>query len=121
MIKMLDGSAGNVVGIKFSGKVTDADYKGMTPGLAKIVEEQGTMKVLMDLSEAGSITPKAMVDDFAFMKEYGQKVTKVAMVSDSKWDELEAEFSGLVAKLLKGEVKYFPVNQIDDAWAWVRA
>lgn len=75
----------------------------------------------MDLTGMESITPKAMFDDFAFMKDYGQKVAKVAMVSDSKWEEMAAEFSGAVAKLLKAEIKHFPVSQIDDAWAWVRA
>ena len=121
MIKMLDGSSGNVVGLKYSGKITGKDYEAMTPQLAKLVEEQGTINVLMDLEDVKDITPKAMFDDFAFMKEYGQKVTKVAMVSDSKWEEMAAEFSGAVAKLLKAEIKYFPVSQIDDAWAWLRA
>lgn len=120
MIKMLEGSAGNVVGLKYSGKITNEDYKAMTPQLAKLVEEQGTVNVLMDLADMESITPKAMFDDFAFMKDYGQKVTKVAMVSDSKWEEMEAEFSGAVAKLLKAEIKYFRVNQIDSVWAWLR-
>ena len=121
MIKMLDGSSGNVVGLKYSGKITGKDYEAMTPQLAKLVEEQGTINVLMDLADVKDITPKAMFDDFAFMKDYGQKVAKVAMVSDSKWEEMAAEFSGAVAKLLKAEIKYFPVSQIDDAWAWLRA
>ena len=84
------------------------------------MEEQGTVSVLMDLTGMESITPKAMFDDFAFKKDYGQKVAKVAMVGDSKWEEMEAEFSGAMAKLLKAEIKYYQGARIDDAWDWLR-
>jgi hypothetical protein len=120
MIEMLSGSSGNVIGFKYSGKITDADYKAITPAFVKALDKEGSVNVLMDTSEMQSVTPKAMLDDLTLLREYGQKVGKVAMVGDSQWEEMAAEFEGLLAKFLKGEVKYFKVGQTDAAWAWLR-
>ena len=48
MIEFMDESAGNVVGVRASGKLTDADYKEtLIPGLEKLFEQHGRLRVLL--------------------------------------------------------------------------
>jgi len=117
MFERLDGSAGGVVGFKFSGKLTDEDYKKLVPQFEKAIEESGKIRVLWFMEDFHGWEPKAVWDDFKCWIQFKGKIERCALVGDKKWEEWMTK----LAKLFMGsEVKYYDHTQVQEAWKWLR-
>ena len=46
MIEQLNQSAGNVLGVKLSGKLHDEDYKHLVPALDVLINTHGKVRLL---------------------------------------------------------------------------
>lgn len=55
--------------------------------------------------------------DLDFFVEYGNRIEKIAMVAEPKWESQLLVFTG--AGFRKTEVKFFPTAQLDQARAWL--
>jgi hypothetical protein len=51
MFEKMAGSSGNVVGYKAVGTITASDYKKLEPEIKALVEKQGNLRMLFDVSE----------------------------------------------------------------------
>ena len=116
MIKRLSESSGSAVGYAFSGKIDKQDYEVLVPDMERLVEQYGTVQVLCDLQDFTSESPSAWSDDWRFGREFHEKITKMAIVGDSKWLGL---LSDLAKPLYAKSVKHF--EDSDAAWEWLRA
>ncbi len=118
MFEIMPESEGNVVGIKASGILEDADYKEIIPKAEKKIEEVGDVNVLLDISEMKGFTCHAFLDDAKFCIRFGDKMKKIAMVGHSKW---EKDATLLSKPFMPGEIKYFDVADRAAAWEWLKA
>ena len=119
MFEFLPESAGNVVGIRVSGRLTDSDYKQvLIPKLQSLFSRHGRLKVLFHMApsfEGWDLS--AAWDDVSYGLRHRTDFEKLAVVGGPNWVELSIKLSGF---LMKGEIKLFPAGELDDAWSWVR-
>jgi len=84
MIKELSQSSGKVIGYKVSGTVTREDYKTFVPQVQALVEQEGSINMLLDLEEFEWEKVNAWGADMKFGHDYRDKITKMAIVGDKK-------------------------------------
>ena len=117
MIEKLEQSSGNVIGYKMIGKIKKKDYPPMVAEIEALVEENGEINLLMDLTEFKWEKVSAWGADMGFGKEFRKSVNKAAFVGDKKWQNMVAWLS---QPFFAHEEKYFDVADREAAWAWLQ-
>jgi len=116
MIKALSQSSGSVVGYKFSGTITREDYETFVPQVQALVEQEGSINMLLDLEEFEWEKISAWGEDMKFGHDYHEKIAKMAIVGDKKWEKW---LTKLVDPFYASKAKYFNTTEMDAAWDWV--
>jgi hypothetical protein len=111
-------SSGNVLGFKVAGKVTKADYEVLVPAVEGAVRDSGDVRLLLDLTAMKTEAAEAWGADLKFGHEFHKKITRMAIVGDKKW---EAWLTKLAQPFYAVEAEFFPSDQAESAWAWLRA
>ena len=109
---------GNVLCVEVTGKLTQQDYDELVPSWEAIIARDGKMRLLFVMHDFSGWEPRAAWEDFRFDREHGADVERVAMVGERKWQEWITKLGALFAAT---EVKYFDLNDVAEAEAWVRA
>jgi hypothetical protein len=117
MLEKLSESSGSVVGYKVQGKVTAADYRQLDPEVQALVDKYDSVCLLLDLQEFGGEEVKAWLPDFKFSHRFHDKVTRMAIVGDKRWEEWLASLAGA---FYAHEAKFFHPEESGKAWAWLR-
>jgi hypothetical protein len=119
MIDVMPESQGNAIGLKFSGKITTREYEEtLIPRLEAIFTEYGKARLMYVVeddfqgAEAG-----AMWDDTKLGVKHRNDFEKLALVGGPKW---MAWLTKLCAKLISGETKTFSLEQVEEAWEWLK-
>ncbi|MBU0514083.1 MAG: STAS/SEC14 domain-containing protein [Proteobacteria bacterium] len=120
MIELMPESAGDALGFRAVGKLTDEDYKQVfIPRLDEALAAHGKLKVMLVLDDGfEGWDLHAMWDDARWGMKHKDDMSKVAVVGGAKWMEWASKVGG---HLIKGEVKTFDLAQLDEAWAWVKS
>jgi len=121
MIEILPESEGNILGFRASGKLTDQDYRDvLIPRLEETAAEHGKVRFLYYLDEDfEGWEPEAMWDDFKVgVGKIKEDFERFALVGGPKWVEWAMKLDNY---LMKAEVKTFPVDQLQEAWDWIRS
>ncbi|MDP8298492.1 MAG: STAS/SEC14 domain-containing protein [Candidatus Tantalella remota] len=120
MINILPESHDNIVGVKASGKVTDADYKDVIiPKLDSVLSEYDKSNFLYYLSdEFEGFELGAMWDDLKYASGHHKKFNKIALVGGNKWVEWSTSVCG---HMMNAEIRTFSDDQLSDAWQWVES
>jgi hypothetical protein len=120
MIEVMPGSQGNVLGLKASGKVTDADYKDiLIPRLESIIKDHGKARLLFDFDDQfHEYEPLAVWDDTVFGVKHKNDFEKIALVGGPKWIEWATRIS---AVFMSGTVKTFSAPETQEAWSWLKS
>ena len=120
MIEVMPESAGNVFGVKVSGKITGQEYEDVIiPGVEAILREHDKVRFmwLLDDSFQGAAAG-AVWDDTKFGLKHRHDFEKLALVGGSKWMEW---LTKLAAKFISGETRVFPAEQLQEAWDWLKS
>lgn len=118
MYRVLDESTGNTVGIQVDGKLTKDDYGVLIPYFENLINECGPLNLLCDMTRLDGMEIEAFWEDFKFGIRHLGDFKRMAIVGDQSWLEwLTKVFNPLV----KTEVKYFPPQEMKDAWTWVKS
>ncbi|HEY8163733.1 MAG TPA: STAS/SEC14 domain-containing protein [Methylocystis sp.] len=120
MIEIMPGSEGNVLGLKATGKLTHADYQEtIKPQLESRLAEHGPLKLvfLMDSSFSGWDW-RAALDDASLAFRHRADFRKLAVIGGPAW---AAGAAKLASALMKGDIRIFPQEKLDEAWEWARA
>jgi hypothetical protein len=115
MLQTMEQSSGRALGYRLSGNVTKADYATFSPAVEAVVEQYGSVDLLLDVSEIHWEKPSAWSSDIEFGQEFKGKIGKMAAVSHSKWAKQMAK---LTEPFDPKETKTF--ESLDDAWDWVK-
>ena len=114
MLETIDKSSGNVVGYKVSGDMTKADYATLDPAVDAVINEYGSINLLLDLTDFHWEKVNAWSSDLDFGKTYKDKIDKMALVGNKKWEKLMAKAA---QPFYAKEIQYFEAD--DDAWDWL--
>ncbi|MFQ5426221.1 MAG: STAS/SEC14 domain-containing protein [Gaiellales bacterium] len=116
MIEKLDRSAGSVLGVKCVGSITKDDYGILVPAVESVVDEHGSVRLLIDVSEFRWEKIGAWWSDLSFGRTYRKKIERLAIVGDRSWGKALAKVS---APLFAREAQHFV--DAEAAWAWLEA
>ena len=117
MLKLLDHSSGPVIGYKVVGKVTVEDYRQLEPEVHALVEQYSDVCLLLDLQEFAGEEAKAWLPDLKFGHRFHDKITRMAIVGDKRWEQWLA---ALADPFYAKDAKFFHPQETDMAWAWLR-
>ena len=101
-------------------------------GLMRLADQRALETVARDLIERGK-RPRLLViaedfqgwekgegwDDAGFLMDYGNKIVKIAIVGDERWEEQALLFTG--KGLRATEIEFFPPSSLQEAELWVRS
>lgn len=116
MVETLERSAGRVIGFKMSDKLHDADYKNFVPQVEEIIDENGKARMLAWFHDFHGWDIHALWDDIKFATKHCRHLDRIALVGEKKW---EAWMAKVCKPFTMATIKYFDVEQLDDAWNWL--
>ena len=117
MLQKLDQSSGAVVGYKVLGKVTAEDYQELEPAIQLLVDKYDSVYLLLDLQEFAGEEVKAWLPDLKFGHRFHDKIEKMAIVGDKRWQKWLA---ALASPWYAHDTRFFHPDETDKAWAWLR-
>ena len=115
MLQTMEQSSGRALGYKLSGDITKADIGTLGPVVASLVGQYGSVDLLLDVTDLHWEKAGALSSDIKLGQEFSGKISKMAMVSDTKWLK---QLAKLAAPFDAKEFKTF--ESADDAWDWVK-
>lgn len=120
MIRVIDGLPDNVLGVEATGKVTDEDYERvLAPAVEEKIAAHGKIRYVYVLGEEfEGWTLGGLWEDAKLGGGELGKWEKIAVVTDKDWIQHTVKGFGW---MIPGEVKVFPVAELDDATAWASA
>lgn len=120
MIEILPESQGNVIGVKISGRITTREYEEtIIPRLEAVLKEHGKARFMYVVDEGfEGAEAGAVWDDTKLGIKHRHDLEKLAMVGGAKWMEW---LTKLFAKFISGETRTFPLEQLQDAWVWLKS
>ncbi|WP_440950804.1 STAS/SEC14 domain-containing protein [Methanosphaerula subterraneus] len=117
MLEKLAESSGNVVGYKIVGNLEPSDYEKLEPEVKALVEKEGSLRLLFDLTGYEGGTVGGWIADYKFGREFQNKIEKVAVVGDKTWEEWLTHLAQVVYAI---DARFFQSSDISKAWAWLR-
>ena len=120
MIHVMDESAGNILGFRATGKPSQADYRDVLhPRIVKLLKRFPTLKVLFlmdEMFEGWSMS--AAWTNTIFDLKHRRDFDKIAMIGGPKWEEWCVKAAA--APLMGGEMRTFCLDELTQAWEWLR-
>ena len=107
----------NIILLRISAEVTDKEYKK----IANIIDDQiskfGIIRFFIVVDYYPSlIRAESLYYDLRFVKMYADKIEKIAIVCDKRWEETWIAIFGLFAGV---KIEYFDGPEFDNAWKWI--
>jgi hypothetical protein len=102
--------------IDVSGRLEHSDYERVMPELEAMLEH-GKARVLLELHDFKGFSPAALIDELKFDIKHRKDFEKVAVVSDSAFQELGIR---MVRPFFAGRVKIFDTTERSAAEEWIR-
>ncbi|HVM13516.1 MAG TPA: STAS/SEC14 domain-containing protein [Egibacteraceae bacterium] len=117
MMRPLENSHDNVIGYSLAGEVAENEYRQLVSELRDAIARHGRIRLLFRVSDiAISSFFSALDERFEFVKEHGDDIERVAVVSDDKATEWLSRLSGAVQSI---DTRHFPREEETAAWAWL--
>jgi hypothetical protein len=116
MIEQLPESSGKVLAFKLSGKLRDEDYKTFVPMVDAAVAKEGKVRLLARFEDFHGWDLPALWDDIKFATTHCNKIERIALVGNKKWEEWMAK---VCQPFTMATVRYFDASEADAARAWV--
>ena len=116
MIEQLKSEAPNVLGFKLSGKLHDQDYKTFVPAIDAAIAKQGKVRLLAQFHDFHGWDLHALWDDIKFSATHCDKLERIALVGDRKWEQWMAK---VCKPFTMAKIRYFDAAEIDAARTWL--
>ncbi len=117
MLEFLEGSGGNVVGVRIAGKVTGDDMKAIAGRADRAIGEAGSVRLLVEIAGLVGLEAEALWEKLKFTLAHLKHIERMAAVGDKAWEKWWVTIAGSV---VPAKVRYFDEGEIDAAWAWLR-
>ena len=77
MIEILERGSGKVFGMKVSGKLLHRDYQQFVPMLEKLIEEHGSVRCLIEMTDFHGIELRALWDEIKFDVRHARQIERL--------------------------------------------
>lgn len=107
----------HILAFRASGKLTDADYQAFLPELEKVIREEGSISLYIELEDFQGWDAKAAWDDLRFDLKHDKDFKRIAIVGDKLW-----EHSGIALAnfFTRTEMRFFNKDEAEAAWDWLQ-
>jgi hypothetical protein len=120
MVEKLEESGGPAFGFKVAGALTVEDIAILAPQIEAAIASYGKpIGLLADFSDMAGASWSARWEEMRFLQHHTAQISRMAIVSDSKWEEI-AEMIVVASAVLQAETLYFHSPEIHQAWKWAR-
>ncbi len=117
MQEIMPESQGKILGVRISGSFNSDEYQSLLiPRLKNIIQEHGGVRFLLCLEDSFQGFGLSDLLNDAFVQEYADNFEKIAILSGSMWSRLELR----AASLLISRVNIFSLDELPEAWEWLR-
>jgi len=118
MFEKLPESAGNTIGFKLTGALTEEDYTNVfVPQIERLMAEHGHVRMLVLVEKYSGWRLRDALADFRRGIEHSGQIDRIAVVSEKR---ALAWITPLIAHFTKGEIRHFKRTDMAEAWKWVR-
>ena len=119
MHELLSRSSKHVVGIRIKGQPDEDMHNSLIALLERVIDEEGYIHLLVELDDFHGWSLKASIQDFKFIAKHKDSIRRVAVVGDSTFLKWCIALDSGLAKMFGIEERYFDVEKMDEAWAFV--
>lgn len=116
-IQLEKSPVGNIVTLKFKGKVSKADYEDFVPQIEFLMKGDVKIRLLVELHDFEGWTAGAMWEDTKFAARHFNDIERLAVVGEARWERGMTTF---IKPFTMAAVKYFDLQDIDQARRWIR-
>ena len=105
--------------IRASGKLTSNDYDAAIPELKHAMDlAEDPLRVLIRLEDLSGWEIGAVWKDIKFDLRHGSDLGRIAVLGETTLEEWGTKLS---APFIGADMKFFPIDQEDDAMAWLQS
>jgi hypothetical protein len=109
-------SAGKLLHVKVTGKLTKEAYEAFAPVVDEQIEEHGKIRILFEMHDFHGWTAGALWEDLKFDFKHWKEIERLAIVGESKW---EAGMAAFCKPFTSATIQYFDHAKLDEAQAWI--
>jgi hypothetical protein len=120
MIKTLPQSEGSVMGFEVTSKVSKEEELEWIEKIDKNIEKHGKLNILVILDEKARWSIDAGIEDMKWVLTHLKSINKIAIVSTSSIWKWLITIDGLFAPMVGVGEKHFKLENLEDAWKWVK-
>ena len=117
MIEKMAESTAGALSFRAVGDITQDDYDVLFREVQALIDQAGTVGLLIDLERFEGEKPGAWLSDLKFGHVYHKKITRMAIVGDKRWEHVVA---ALADPFYARESRSFGTADRAQAWDWVR-
>lgn len=119
MITIEHGEDQQIVTIRASGKLTSGDYDAAIPELEHAMKlAEGPLRMLIRLEDFSGWEMGAAWKDLKFDMRHGPDLGRIAVLGETRLEEWGTKLS---APFFGADMKFFPIEQEEDAMAWLKS
>ena len=115
-IDIIEDNAAKLLTVKASGKLSAKDYETLEPGVDKLIETAGRIKILFIMHDFHGWELGAVWEDIKFATKHCRDIEKVAMVGDKSWEKWMAT---ICKPFTMSSIKYFDTGEDNAARDWL--
>jgi len=117
MLQKLNTTPGKIIGFKFSGTLTDKDYKSFAAQVEQAVADKGKIRLLLMMDYPQQLTLKAVWDSVLFWTKHIEDIERLAVVGQKSWEKW---IERLEQTFIKTQVYYSQLS-LEEALTWLGA
>jgi len=106
-----------IVILTFKEKLTREDYELFVPQLEGLMDQEETIRILVELQDFKGWTLGALWEDTKFGTQHFNDIDRLAVVGDRKWEKLLAAF---IKPFTTATVRYFDSPESVAARQWLK-
>ncbi|MDX1645162.1 MAG: STAS/SEC14 domain-containing protein [Thermoanaerobaculia bacterium] len=115
-IRLEERDGGKTVVVTMKGKLSKADYEVFVPEIERLIDEHGSIRMLVELIDFHGWSAGALWEDTKFAARHFTDIERLAIVGDSKWEKGMAVFC---KPFTTADVRYFDISERGAAEAWL--
>ena len=103
--------------LRISGILKRSEFGAEESALARHIETGSNPRLLVILENFEGWEGGVDWNDLDFYLSHGDKISKIAIVAEPRWETLALAFAG--AGVRRAPVKFFPPNELEQARSWL--
>ena len=115
-VELVENAEARTLEVSVSGKLSADDYETLEPGVDKLIESSGKIKILFIMHDFHGWDLGAVWEDIKFDFKHWRDIERLAIVGESKWEEGMATFC---KPFTSAKIQYFDSSSIEEARRWV--